>query len=166
MAFWLLDRELKRSRREWRPAFHACLACLPLFLLVLWWKLAGTAPLPGDDLGRQIAAHAGAEILEGISWHLLVATHTFLEMLHYGVWVVAIPLVGLRTAPWRLEGVPLARRSPGWRAGVVLFLAVGLAVMLVLWGCFLADYATTRSVYFAVALFHVLAEVPFLLRAL
>jgi hypothetical protein len=28
------------------------------------------------------------------------------------------------------------------------------------------DYATTRTVYFTVAMLHVLAEVPFLLRAL
>ena len=46
MAFWLLDRELKRSRPEWRPAFHACLACLPVFLGLLWWKLAGAPPWP------------------------------------------------------------------------------------------------------------------------
>ena len=38
--------------------------------------------------------------------------------------------------------------------------------VLLLWGCFLADYPTTRDVYFTVALLHVLAEVPFLLRAL
>jgi hypothetical protein len=167
MAFWLLDRELRRSRPEWRPAFHACLACLPLFLAALWWKLAATPPLPGDDeLGRRIAEHAGAAHLPGISSHLLVATHTFLEMLHYGVWVVAIPLIGLRAVPWRLQAVPLARRSPAWRRGVAWFLALGLGVVVVLWGCFLADYVTTRNVYFTVAMVHVLAEVPFLLRAL
>ncbi len=167
MAFWLLDRELRRSRPEWRPAYHACLACLPLFLAALWWKLADAPPLPGDDqLTLAITRHAGAETLPGISSHLLVATHTFLEMLHYGVWVVAIPLIGLRLAPWRLHTVPLARRSPAWRRGVVWFLALGLAVVVVLWGCFLGDYVTTRNVYFTVAMVHVLAEVPFLLRAL
>jgi hypothetical protein len=167
MAFWLLDRELRRSRPAWRPAYHACLACLPLFLACLWWKLAVAPPLPGDDeLSRRIAEHAGAPFLAGVSSHLLVATHTFLEMLHYGVWVVAIPLIGLRAAPWRLGAVPLARRSPAWRRGVLCFLALGLAVVVVLWGCFLADYVTTRNVYFTVALLHVLAEVPFLLRAL
>jgi hypothetical protein len=167
MAFWLLDRELRRSRPAWRPAYHACLACLPLFLAALWWKLAGAPPLPGDDeLSWRIAEHAGAACLPGLSSHLLVATHTFLEMLHYGVWVVAIPLVGLRAAPWRLQAVPLARRSPAWRRGVAWFLVLGLGVVVVLWGCFLADYVTTRNVYFTAAMVHVLAEVPFLLRAL
>ncbi len=167
MAFWLLDRELRRSRPEWRPAYHVCLACLPLFLAALWWKLAGAPPLPGDDeLSRRIAEHAGAACLSGLSSHLLVATHTFLEMLHYGVWVVAIPLIGLRAAPWRLQTVPLARRSAAWRRGVAGFLVLGLGVVAVLWGCFLADYVTTRDVYFTAAMIHVLAEVPFLLRAL
>ena len=43
-------------------------------------------------------------------------------------------------------------------------LLVGLLVVVVLWACFLLDYGTTRYVYFVVALLHVLAEVPFLLR--
>ena len=40
----------------------------------------------------------------------------------------------------------------------------GLAVVLALWVCFGIDYETTRRVYFTVAMLHVLAEVPFLLR--
>jgi hypothetical protein len=166
LAFWLLDRELRRSRPRWRPAFHACLACLPLFLGALWWKLADAPPLSGGELTERITQHAGAGLLPGVSSHLLVSTHTFLEMLHYGVWVVAIPLIGLRAAPWRLAAVPLARRGAAWRCGLVAFLAAGLCVVLALWACFLVDYATTRTVYFTVAMLHVLAEVPFLLRAL
>ena len=57
MAFWLLDRELKRSRPEWRPTFHACLACLPVFLGVLWWKLADAPALPdADELSQAVHA--------------------------------------------------------------------------------------------------------------
>jgi hypothetical protein len=167
MAFWLLDRELRRSRPTWRPAYHFCLACLPMFLAILWWRLADAPPLPGNDvLTQRITQHAGAGIVPGVSAHLLVATHTFLEMLHYGVWIVAIPLVGLRLGAWRLETVPLARRSGAWRRGVGLFLAAGLGIVVILWACFLVDYTTTRNVYFTVAMLHVLAEAPFLLRAL
>lgn len=167
MAFWLLDRELRRSRPQWRTAFHACLLCLPIFLGLLWWKLADAPPLPvARELDQRIADHAGAAVLETVSSHLLVATHTFLEMLHYGVWVLAIPLVGIRSAPWKLESVPLAKRSSAWRWALGLFLLVSFSVVLILWGCFLADYTTTRTVYFTVALAHVLAEAPFLLRAL
>jgi hypothetical protein len=167
IAFWLLDRELKRSRPDWRPAFHACLACLPIFLGAIWWRLADAPPLAGDDdLTKAISNHAGAFVLPGVSSHLLVSTHTFLEMLHYGVWVLAIPLVGLRSAPWQLQKVPLARRSHAFCAGVAVFLACGLGVVAIMWAGFLADYPTTRNVYFIVAMLHVLAEAPFLLRAL
>jgi hypothetical protein len=194
MAFWLLDRELGRSRPEWRRPFRLCLLCLPIFLGVLWWRLANAASLPtaadpnqavtlrerlsclgcadaqvrenAGVLNEEITRHAGADILSGINSHLLVATHTFLEMLHYGVWVVAMPLIGLRAAPWRLSNVPMARRSPVWQWGVAAFLMFGLLIVLALWGFFLADYPTTRTVYFTIALLHVLAEVPFLLRAL
>jgi hypothetical protein len=87
-------------------------------------------------------------------------------MLQYGVWLVAIPLVGLRSAPWRMDTVPLFRRSTGWRAAIIGLLAVGGIAVLVLWAGFLADYPLTRDIYFTVAMLHVLAEVPFLLRAL
>ena len=164
VAFWVLDRELRRSRPAWRPAYHACLCCVPVLLGLLWWRLADAPPLPGTDrLSAAITNQAGAGILTGVSTHLLVSTHTFLEMLHYGIWVVAIPLVALR---WDLRAVPLARRSPGWRKVVLGLLGVGVVVVLLLWGCFLANYPVTRDVYFTVAMLHVLSEVPFLLRAL
>jgi hypothetical protein len=167
MAFWLLDRELHRSRPHWRPALHACLACVPLFLGLLWWKLATVPSLPADDeLARRVTEQAGAGLLGGVSSHLLVATHAFLEMLHYGVWVLAMPLLGLRALPWDLRRVPLALRSSNWKVGVGVFLGLGGAVVVILWGCFLANYTTTRTVYFTVAVVHVLAEFPFLLRAL
>ena len=164
VAFWVLDRELRRHRPQWRPAYHLCLCCVPLLLGLLWWRLADTPSLPGNDaLSVRIAQHAGADVLQGISTHLLVATHTFLEMLHYAIWVVAIPVVAVR---WNLRAVPLARRSPGWRRAVLGLLGVGIVGVLLLWGCFLANYPLTRDVYFTVALLHVLAEVPFLLRIL
>ena len=40
----------------------------------------------------------------------------------------------------------------------------GGVMVLLLWACFLVDYPTTRDVYFTVAMLHVLAEAPFLLR--
>lgn len=167
MALWILDRELRRSQPGWRRAYHLSLALLPLALVVLWWRLAAVPSLAGDDaLTMRITAHAGAGILQGISTHLLVATHTFLEMLHYGVWLVAIPLVSLRGVPWNVDLIPLARRSLTCRKLLMLFLGASAVVVLLLWAGFLADYPLTRDVYFTIAMTHVLAEVPFLLRAL
>ncbi len=45
-------------------------------------------------------------------------------------------------------------------------LAFGVFVVVMLWFGFSVDYATTRDVYFTVAIAHVLAEAPFLLKML
>jgi hypothetical protein len=165
VALVFLDRELGKERPAWRPGYRAALAAVPVLLGVLAIRLWNAPDLPGrDGLTWRITTHAGAGLLSDVSSHFLVAAHTFLEMLHYGVWVAAIPLVSLRDAPWNVQGIPLARRSKPFRLMVVGLLAAGACVMLVLWGGFLADYPMTRDVYFTVAMLHVLAEVPFLLR--
>ncbi|WP_020470377.1 hypothetical protein [Zavarzinella formosa] len=165
MALWLLDRELRRSHREWLPAYRRGLLVMPMLLLALVARLHSSPNLPGDDpVSRAITGHAGDWFLAGVSSHLLVALHTFLEMVHYGVWVVLIPLVGYRSRAWELETIPVARRGGVWRKAVVVLLLFGLLLVLTLWSCFLLDYGTTRSVYFTVAMLHVLAEIPFLLR--
>jgi hypothetical protein len=167
LALAILDRELARSRPGWRSGYHACLAWLPVLLGLLWWHLASAPDLPGQDaLSVRIQQHAGAGLLRGVSSHVLVATHTFLETVHYGIWLVAIPLIGLESAPWKLAAIPIARRPGPGRAAVAGLLAVGAMAVVVLWGGFLANYALTRDIYFTVALLHVLAEIPFLLRTI
>jgi len=169
MALWLLDRELTRSRPAWRRTYRCVVGCIPLLLGVLWWQLHDAPELPGTDQLTgintvEIIRHSAAGFLQGISSHFLVAAHTFLEMVHYGVWVLLIPLIGMRARPWELHTIPAARRGPTWHRGVSAFLLFGLGVVLVLWVCFGLDYEMTRRVYFSFAMLHVLAEVPFLLR--
>ncbi|QDU27872.1 hypothetical protein ETAA8_29630 [Anatilimnocola aggregata] len=167
VALTFLERELARAKSPWLTAYRGCLALLPLLLGLLWWTLRNTPDLPGEDiLSLQISQHAGDGILSGISTHLLVATHTFLEMLHYGVWLIAVPLLAGISKPWQLEQLPLARRGQIWRIGIACLLALGLIIVIALWAGFAADYPLTRNVYFTVAMLHVLAEVPFLLRLL
>ena len=132
---------------------------------MLWYLLHDAPSLPGnDELTTTIANHAGDWVFTGVSNHFLVSLHTFLEMVHYGVWVLVLPLLGLRSLPWQLGSIPAARRSAGWKRGVAVFLLIGIVIVLVLWTSFLLDYGTTRYIYFVVALLHVLAEIPFLLR--
>lgn len=165
MALWILDRELRRSRPHWRGAYHACLISLPLLAFVLWFTLHGAPALPGSDpVTLAISNHAGDWFFAGISNHFLIALHTFLEMVHYGIWILIIPLLGYRSAPWNLHTIPAARVSRNWQRGVAMLLLAGLFLVVVLWSCFLIDYGTTRYIYFVVALVHVLTEVPFLLR--
>ncbi len=169
MALWLLDRELARSRPHWRRTYWCVLACVPLLLGVLWWQLHD-APEPATPSGFAIAFtptlanHSGAWFFQNVSPHFLIAAHAFLEMVHYGVWVVLIPLIGMRSWPWQLRTIPAARRNARWFRGVAGLLLFGFLIVVVLWVCFGLDYGTTRHVYFTVAMLHVLAEVPFLLR--
>jgi hypothetical protein len=114
----------------------------------------------------QIAHHAGASIFTGVSNRILVASHVFLEMLHYVVWIVVIPLVGYAGAPWTMKKISLVNRSAKWKIAIGCVLISGATLTLVLWGGFLADYPATRDIYFAVAALHVLAEIPFLIRML
>jgi hypothetical protein len=167
VALWILDREIGRSASEYRRTYRACLLLVPICVFALCWRLAGTPDLPGDDaLTLRISRHAGADLLSGISSHLLVSLHTFLEVLHYGVWLILIPWAARNSALWNVERAPLARRSAAWSRGVRTFIVCGLGLVALLWLGFIADYPVTRDVYFTVAVAHVLAEVPFLLRAL
>ncbi|HWS89828.1 MAG TPA: hypothetical protein VN282_22865 [Pyrinomonadaceae bacterium] len=168
VALWFLDRQIRLTRRGWGRAYRACLALLPVALVLLWWGLAGAAPLAEDgEVASRVVRHAGAGIVPAVSTHVLVSTHVFLETLHYGVWLVGVPLAaGVGLAPWRAAGVPLARDGRGRPRLIRALLVAGGFIVLLLWLCFAADYATTRDIYFTVAMAHVLAEVPFLLRTL
>ncbi len=182
IALWFLDRHLRRARPAWLGAYRRCLCLLPLLLVGMFWQLTRTSPLPDDNgLFWRITQHAGAQLLPNISSHVLVAVHVFLEMLHYGIWLVALPLITpmprRATDPlsspthgpgrfWDPKTVPLARHPRGFPKLVATALIVGVFLVAVLWFGFSVDYATTRDVYFTVAIAHVLAEAPFLLRML
>jgi hypothetical protein len=181
VALWFLDRHLRRTRPEWLRAYHSCLCLLPLLLLGMFWQLSQTPALPDDNgLFWRITQHAGTQLLPGISSRLLVSVHVFLEMLHYGVWLIALPLIAplakssggpspaAHNRDWLryVKTVPLARHPNGFPKLVVTVLAFGLLVVAMLWFGFSMDYSTTRDVYFTVAIAHVLAEAPFLLRML
>ena len=182
VALWFLDRHLGRTRPQWLRAYRRCLCLLPLLLGGMFWQLSRTPALPDDNgLFWRITQHAGAQLLPNISSHALVTTHVFLEMLHYGVWLVALPLIAPfakresgpqltatreRLRIWNIKTVPLARHPRGFPKLVATALALGVFLVAVLWFGFSVDYATTRDVYFTVAIAHVLAEAPFLLKML
>lgn len=168
IGFWILDQELRR-RPEWRRAFHRCLFCLPAILALMWYALADAPPLGEVNenlLTLRIVEHAGAAVLPAISSHLLVATHAYLEVLHYLVWLVLIPRLSCRMSLVSLTDVPLARHSLARRRMLATLLAAGVLAVLFFWFGFSIDYVATRDLYFSLAIFHVLAEIPFLLRAL
>lgn len=167
IAMWFLERQLRRTRPEWLRAYHWCLATIPIFVFGLWLAFASSPDLPTDtNLFWRISQHAGSEILSGISSRFLVATHVFLETIHYSVWIVLIPLIDKRAIPWRLSAIPLFANGKGFPKMVVAAIAISLLLVAAFWGGFAIDYATTRDVYFAFAIAHVLAEFPFLVKML
>jgi hypothetical protein len=165
VALWFLDRELKRRRPHWRTAYHRCLGVLAALIILIWARLASAPDLPdADSLSWRITQHAGAAFLTGVSSHLLVATHVFLETVHYCAWLALIPMVGLGAPLWKTARIPLASRGAGWPRSVRLALVAAAFVVLVLWVSFGVSFATTRDIYFTFAMAHVLAEAPFLIR--
>ena len=169
IALWFLDRHLRRTRPECLRTYRRCLFLLPFVLAGMIWQLSQTTALPDSNgLFWRITQHSGAEVLPQISSHLLVSVHLFLEMLHYGVWIVALPLIGglAGARVWELKTVPVARHPRGFPRVIGGLLIAALAGVVVLWFGFSLDYSTTRDVYFTVAIAHVLAEAPFLLRML
>ena len=167
VALWFLDRHLLRTRPEWSGVYRRCLCLLPLVLAAMIWQLSQSASLPDSNgLFWRITQHSGAEFLPQVSSHLLVSVHLFLELLHYGVWIIALPLIGRIAGArfWNVKTIPVARHPRGFPR-IVAAVLVGAVVMVVgLWFGFSLDYATARDVYFTVAIAHVLAEAPFLLR--
>lgn len=211
VALWFLDRHLRRTRPAWLRAYRRSLCLLPLLLAGMVWQLSRTPALADDNgLFWRITQHAGAQLLPGVSSHVLVAVHVFLEMLHYCVWLVALPLIArpqmtlgtqlsVRREDWDdssptllsdpvngedgrnrestrktnrwtrfrvAKTVPVARHPRGFPKLVATALGLGVFLVAVLWFGFSVDYATTRDVYFTVAIAHVLAEAPFLLKML
>jgi hypothetical protein len=176
VALWFLDRHLRRTRPEWLRAYRSCLALLPLVVVAMLWQLSRGPALPDNNgLFWRITQHAGTDLLPKISSRALVAVHVFLEVLHYGVWLLALPLIvpvglndGVRSGRrfWIMKTVPLARHPRGFPRLVTTALGFGSLLTVLLWLGFSLDYATTRDVYFTVAIAHVLAEAPFLLRML
>lgn len=169
MGLWVLDREISKRRPEWITGWRRCLWLLPAMWLLLWLLVPldfTKGPVVADHLRTQIAHHAGAVLFSEQTGQRMIATHAFLELLHYGVWLVAIPLASGRVFSAAFHDIPLMKRSGSVRRLISVGLVISAAVVGVLWLCFAADYATTRDVYFTVAMLHVLAEVPFLLRLL
>ena len=167
VALWFLDRQIRRTKPEWLDMYRIGLMSIPVVLVLLWSALYNKPNLPEDTrLFWRVTQHAGSEILPGVSSYLLVATHVFLETIHYAAWILIIPLVDRRAVPWRFSSIPLISNAKGFPKLMIAALAVSAALVFALWTGFAIDYTTTRDVYFAFAIAHVMAEFTFLIKML
>lgn len=167
VALYFFERQLRRTSPEYVKTFHVCVATLPVFLVILWLILASSPNVATEDfLSWRITQHAGGEILPFVSNKLLVATHVFLETIHYTIWILLMPLIDKKAVPFRLKNIPLFVHKQGFPRIITAVLLFGVIAIVALWFGFAVDYATTRDVYFALAISHVLAEMPFLIKML
>lgn len=167
VAMYFLERQIRRTKREWLTTYRICLATIPFFVIGLWFGFGKTSNLAEENyLFSVITNHAGSNILSGISSHFLVATHVFLETIHYSVWIILMPLVDKKAIPWKLSEIPLFANEKGFPKLVAVALMISFALMIALWFGFSADYVVTRDIYFAFAIAHVMAEFPFLIKML
>lgn len=167
VAMYFLERQIRRTKKQWLTAYRICLATIPFFVIALWFAFAKVPPLTEETyLFSVITNHAGSNILPTISSHFLVATHVFLETIHYSVWVLLIPLVDKKAIPWKLNEIPLFANNKGFPKLVVAALIISIGLMIAFWVGFSTNYVVTRDIYFAFAIAHVLAEFPFLIKML
>lgn len=150
-ALWFVHRQIARTRPNWLPGFRTLAAAIV--------PLAAFIVLSQRDSASSPALASFVQLSLPTS---LVALHAFLELLHYGAWVVLLPAIGLATSPWKLDEIPLIRHRSGWPRLMRTALAGGAALVVILWICFAIDYRATRDIYFTIAILHVMAEVPFL----
>lgn len=156
LALFILGRELHAFRRPERRFYPQVLAAVALGLGVVVSGLYVRGWLGPSTVTSFFVLPTDTP--------LFLATHTYLELIHYAVWIGALPLLASATKRNKLSLYPVLRKSAQRLAAARIVLVLGLLVAGLLWWGFSHDFETTRDLYFRLAIFHVLIEFPFLLR--
>lgn len=155
LALILCERELFAFRRPEQADYRYFLSFVPVGVLVIavfcLTKDPSNAPLTSFLTSQNTSV-------------LFVGAHTYLELLHYGVWILILPYLAHSTGRVRLDLFPALKKAPKRLILARWVLLTGVLVGLGLWAGFAYDYDTTRDLYFQLAIFHVLVEFPFLVR--
>lgn len=161
VGLWILERELRRTRKAWLRGYHWCLLAIPLSVAVLAMGLQGT--VSDTESNRLLTLSTpGAQFFTGASPIMLLAVYTFLQMVHYGVWVLAIPIATQSWRRWRVDQMAFLRERKRLRPVVSVAIGCGVLTVLGFWFGFKLDYHTAIEIYVIMSLAHVLAEVPFM----
>lgn len=163
VGLFILQAEIRRLRPDLLVVYRLILGAVFLGLIVLGCALYSSMDLPIDShFNEDIIAGAGGFLFGGISSHMLVSTLVYLQFLHYVVWLLAMPLLTLSGDKWQFRRIPVA--NLGISGLIKTTFLVGILATVMLWLGFCVDFTLTRKIYFALAIFHVLAEFPFLFR--
>jgi hypothetical protein len=156
LALFILDKELTAFRRKEQTIYRQALLAVPVGLLFLLIGLSHQNLFVSTDLVSFFTLADQTPVF--------LATHTYLELLHYAVWIGALPVLAKVTRRERLATFPLLKKSESRQKWARCVLILGLVITGVLWWGFAQDYELTRELYFRIAVFHVLIEFPFLVR--
>lgn len=158
LALVILGRELHAFRRPERRFYPQVLAAVPVGLAVLVAGLVARGYTGTDEIRSFFVASPGSP--------LFLAAHTYLELIHYAVWIGVLPLLAQVTHRTELRLFPALKKSARRLQAAKLLLLLGAAIACLLWWGFSMNFDLTRDLYFRVAIFHVLVEFPFLVRLL
>lgn len=156
LAVIILGRELAAFRRPELSYYKLFVLAVSIGLLCLlgsFW---------GQGLSGNNEIHSFMVVVTDTP--LFIAVHTYLELVHYLVWIVLLPWLAWMTGRSSLSVMPALRKSVVrlWGARIVLLGGAFLGVLI--WWGFQVDYRLTYELYFQLAIFHVLIEFPFALR--
>jgi len=158
LGLWLFERELRRTKKSWLSAYHRCLQAVPLAVAGLIWWHAGTMT---DAMSmKAIQTGLGTQLFAGPSPVMLLAVYGFLQMMHYAVWVLGMPIATNSWTRWRLEQTALLRDRSELRSFALYAVGcISIGVPL-LWLGYRLNYAFTNDLYMVLAMLHVIAELP------
>lgn len=161
LSLAIFDRELERSRRDLLAGYRAVLIGAPAFLLLFWWQ--SCMALPQSPIANLILDQSGVQIMTMVPPHFVISTLVFFDLLHYGVWLLGIPLMSAGWSGYRARAMPITTQSNFARNAISALLLGSSLAAATLWFCFTLNFETTYTVYFILAVVHVLAEMPFLI---
>ncbi len=163
VGLWIFERELRRTRKSWLKTYHLCMLTVPAAVLLLIFWLSGTTYDAAYARSlSELSGNVGTNLFKSASPAVLLAVYGFLQMVHYGVWVFAMPLATRSWERWRFDRLPALKNRLIVRTLCGYVFGLGAVALCAFWVGFKLDYASTMNLYVFLSTLHVLAEVPFM----
>jgi hypothetical protein len=163
LGLWILEREIRRTRKTWLNSYHWCLLSIPIAVLGLFLFLNGVPPdTANSQTLTRLSGNPGNMLFADASPAMMLSIYAFLQMVHYAIWVVAMPIVSQSWKRWRLDFMPALRNRAKLQAMVRIGFAMSGLAVICFWIGYKLDYTATLDFYVLLSTLHVLSEVPFM----
>lgn len=156
MAILILGRELHAFRRPELATYRIFVIAVAIGAMGLLASLFLDASTSAGEIGSFMRVSADTP--------LFIAIHAYLELVHYMIWIGILPWLASATGRGSLKMMPALRKSALRLWGARLLLMGGACLAVLFWWGFHTNYYLAYSLYFQIAIFHVLVEFPFVLR--